>query len=112
MELIDRKQYTSHELLNKRLLIQKNKKFDKVYYIFKLTKIQEDHPLQYFTERQYYFCIPTDNRTKCFCYDSNLPITIEWEDKVYQISENEYLDLFRKFVQYDNNDKYNVDLGI
>lgn len=113
MNIIDKKLYSSKTLLGKRILIERNTKTDKIYYIMKLTNSQEEnYNIQYFTERQYYFCIPTDNRTKCYCYNGNLPITIGWEDKVYQISENEYLDLFRKFVKYDGNDKYNIDLEI
>ena len=110
MNLIDKKLYSSNALFSKKILIERNIKTDKIYYILKLTNSQEEnYNVQFFGERQYYFSIPTDNRTKCYCYNNISTIDIEWDDKVYVISEDEYLDIFRKFVKYDGTDKNNID---
>lgn len=110
MELIDKNQYTQEQLIGKRFFIHKSTKNDEIYYIFIVKSIEDDFPITYNTTKQYSFCIPNDNRVQCFCYDNNHKIIIENKYDLYQISENEYLDLFRKFVKNDGKNKYEINI--
>lgn len=113
MELIDKKQYKNESLIDKRYFLHRSTKDNEIFYIFKIEKLLDDNPIKYKTIRQYYFCIPNDIlRNKCYCYEGGDKIEFLYNDKLFQISENEYLDLFRKFIKNDGEHKDNVNLGI
>lgn len=63
-----------------------------------------------YTDKGFSFCIPTDNKIRCFCYKDLTDISIKGNtNKIYSIDKSEFLEIFREFVQNDG--KYYRDLS-
>lgn len=86
------------DLIGNFIYIQKNDKISSSHHIFKLTDIIDS---TYVGSKHYFFHIPVDRGNRAFCYDGIGQIDIAYNDKIFVIDEDEYLDTFRSFVRHD-----------
>lgn len=94
--------YTDNNLINKNILVIRNTKSNKQIYIFELINIECKYPVIYKVTKCKMLNIPNNKKIKSYVYDINNEIKIEPNDILYKISNDEFLDIFRKFIKNDN----------
>ena len=87
---------------------QSNKEMD-IHHIFKVEDLLDESPITYKVDKHYYFTVPFNTKCKGFCYHNNLiPFKLEWNDKIYIMDYDEYLDTFRSFIKNDGKSVYEI----
>lgn len=92
-------QYASESMKNKYIYMKRSNKEMDIHYIFSIENVILSNPAEFKTTRQYYFCIPFMKERHCYCYESNDNIVLNYNDILYELSYDEWLDTFRSFVE-------------
>lgn len=72
-----------------------------LHYIFKIDEILDTNPVKYKTEKCFMFSVPKNKLIKCYVYDNTSKIEVQFDDNLYEMTPNEWLDTFRSFVKHE-----------
>jgi len=95
-------QYANKNMEGKYVYMKRSNKEMDIHYIFNIKNVISVDPVEYEVERQYYFCIPFDKDRKCFYYDSKQNVKLDYNDVLYELSYDEWIDTFRSFITNEN----------
>lgn len=94
--------YVNNNLINKNILIIRESKNSKQIYIFELLNIECKYPVIYKINKCKMLNIPNEKNIKSYVYDKINEIKIEPNDKLYLLETDEFLNIFKKFIENDN----------
>jgi len=105
MELIKRdnkaNNYFDNNLIGKYIYLKRSNKDMIIHRIFKINDLLNSNPITYKVDKQYYFTVPFNQECKCFCYNGTNVIELDYREEIYSITDSEYLNMFRTFVNFD-----------
>ena len=92
--------YGGVSMLNKYIYMKREDNENKFYFIYKIESIlKEIFPVTYSCNKLYILCVPKDKNKKITVIDNINKLELANNDILYQISVEEYLGMFKVFVE-------------
>lgn len=94
--------YGNSGMINKYIYMKREDKENTMYFIYKINSILNDKfPVIYECNRLYILIIPKDKNKENIVKDDLTKLELTNNDVLYQMSIDEYLGIFKIFVNYD-----------
>ena len=89
-------------------LIKKTSQDYTLYYIGTIKNIIDTTEIE--TKLSYYYIIPNKENLRCFFYNNEKNIiNIDSSSKIFELSDNEFIELYISFLDNDKKKKDNID---
>lgn len=108
MKKFNTKSDSNESLINQYVYMHQTNSEMSIHRIFKVVKYIDDN--DYIVENHYYFTIPFNKSCKCFCYNGENKI--EFNDDMYIMDNDEYVNTFRMFKENDSKVANSIPLKI
>jgi len=90
--------YANESLLNQYVYMKRSDKEYDRYYIYLINQIILNVTPKYLLSKCYILHVPKNDNTKCFTHDSLTEITVNYNDELFILDIDEFIDTFRVFV--------------
>lgn len=95
--------YIDNILENKYIYMIRKTKENNQLYIYQIINIECKYPVIYKIKKCKMLNIPDNKQIKSYIYDNNLSeIQIQPNDIIYKLTDDEFINIFRKFITLDN----------
>lgn len=92
--------YGLNPMINKHIYMERHDLNNDMYFIFQVKSIlSEKLPVKYECNRLYILEVPKDKNKKAYVHDNLRKLELLNNDTLYQISLDEYLGIFKSFVE-------------
>ena len=100
LNIIKYNTYGLSSMQNKYIYMERHDLENDLYFIYKINLILNDkYPIKYECNRLYVLSVPKDKNKKAYVYDNLKELELSNNDTLYQISINEYLEIFKTFIE-------------
>lgn len=95
--------YKSNDMIGKKIYMKRSDKESNMYYIFSINNIiNSTLPIKYELKNCFMLFVPHDQNRKVHVYENYKEIELKYNDLLYELDVNEWLETFRTFVKYDS----------
>ena len=100
LNIIKYNTYGLPPMINKYIFMERHNLENDMFYIYQIKSIiNEIYPTKYECNRLFILNIPKDKNKKAYIYDNLIELELTNNDMLYQISIDEYLGLFKAFIE-------------
>ena len=95
--------YGGIEMKNKYIFMKRKFTEYTEYFIYKINEItNEKFPIKYSSDRSYKLIVYNDYNKKMYLKEHLDEIELTNWDELYEISVQEFINIFKQFIEYDN----------
>ena len=92
--------YGLSNMINKYVYMERHDLENDTFFIYQIKSILNDeYPIKYECNRLYVLNTPKDKNKKAYIYDNLVELELSNNDTLYQSSFDEYIGLFRTFIE-------------
>ena len=108
--IIKSNSYANESLLNQHIYMKRSDNEYDRYYIYLINQIILSITPKYLLDKCYILHVPKNDNIKCFTNDSLSELTVNYNDELFVLDRDEFIDTFRVFVNSEG--LYRKDLPI
>ena len=103
--------YKQLGMKNKYIYMKRRNEEFTMHYIYIIDSISNEEPLKYLTSKAFMLSIPHDKELKAYVYENIQYIQLLPNDTLYELTRNEWINIFREFVSLEGVQSKNISLN-